>query len=404
MKKLLALLLFLIPAVAHAQQTVSCNPVPYIFAPGTTIPSAQFNANFAAVVACINAIPLGTATVATATTTNASPVPPAVVTVNVLTTFRNRFINGGMAIDQRHAGAAQNAITSGVTFLVDRMFYKASQAGKWNAQQTATTNPLPSMPSNFQETMTVAAAATPAAGDYYAFGQAIESINLQDMSMGTANAEPASLSFWANSSSPCTCSGAIIVNGYSFVFNYTLVANTWTRVTIPVAANTVSTGDADVYLSLGCGATYQATPGSWVSGTFYCSGAANSNLVSISGETLNVTAMQFEPGTNATPFEQRTAGVELGWCQRYHQKVAGWKVGRYTSAGGTVPVPSFSLNSPMRAQPTGTPSSTSFTGGCSGISLTPTSSSSVQATLTGCSATSDITGAATLDFDAEMSP
>jgi len=430
MKKFFATLLFLlICGVAHAQ-TVSCNPVPFIFQPGTTVSSSQVNADFAAVVACINNIPIGTTTVVNTVASNPSnptAPPQTVVTVNILTSYRNRFLNDCMAIDQRNNGAAQTGLgTSTGTYTVDRFFYKgdAAQVGRLTAQQIAVGpvtgpgtgvgggGPFPAnFPCSYAEMLKVTTTATPAAGDFALFGQDILASNVTDWNFGNANASPITLSFWALASvGSITGSGAIVLptGGYSYVFNYSVpVGPIWTHVVIPIPAITtaaVAGTNINVYLSLGCGTTFQATPGSWTAGTFYCSGVAGSNFISTTAQNIYFTGMQLEAGTQSTPLEIKPATTELALVQPYFQQVASWQTGRYTKTGGTIPIPSFTLNIPMIAQPTAAAVTPSFTN-CTGLTLTPVSSTSVNAALTGCTATTDVIGAAAaINFTSEITP
>ena len=354
MKKLLAVLFLLVSTVAHA---ANCNPVPFTFSAGTTIYSAQVNSNNAALVACINAITPGSG----------------------LTGFRNRLINGNMVVDQRNGGAAQNSITSGGVYTLDRMFYLGSQASAVNSQQTLITNPSATLPSQYDDTITSRGSATIGSSDYYEFGQAVEAANLQDLYLGTANSQSMTLSFYAyltdaSPSSAGAWSGSVVTDAtsahYSYVFTYTLNAGAWTYVTVTIPPLLQSPGNIYVYLNLGCGSTYQTTPGSWTAGTFYCpNGTSPANFITTTA-AVAFTGLQLEPGTTATPYEQRFSSEELLLSQRYYQQLVGWNTGGYTVAGGTVVMPSITLNTPMYKNPTAASSSTSFTGGCSGLTQT----------------------------------
>src|SRR5271167_494680 len=426
MKKFFATLLFLLTCgIAHAQ-TVSCNPAPFIFQPGTTISSSQGNADFAAIVACVNNIPIGTTTVVNTVASNPSnptAPPQTVVTVNILTSYRNRLLNDCMAIDQRNSGAAQTGLgTSTGTYTVDRFFYKgdAAQVGRITAQQITVGptggppgpggGPFPgNFPCSYAESLKVTTAASPAAGDFALFGQNILASNVTDWNFGNANASPVTLSFWAlGGTGALAGSGSIVLptGGYSYVFNYSTGA-TWTHVTVPIPAITIAAvagSNINVYLSLGCGTTFQATPGSWTAGTFYCSGVAGSNFINTTGQNIYFTGLQLEAGAQATPLEIKPATTELALVQPYFQQVASWQTGRYTKVGGTIPIPSFTLNIPMIAQPTAAAVTPSFTN-CTGLTLTPVSITSVNAALTGCTATTDVIGAAAaINFTSEITP
>ena len=103
--------------------------------------------------------------------------------------FKNRLINGAMVIDQR-----ATSLTAG-GYSVDRWEYVASAASKATVAQstTATTGFINSL------LATSSSAYSVAAGDYFAFGQKIEGLNLADLAWGTANAATVTLSFWVRS-------------------------------------------------------------------------------------------------------------------------------------------------------------------------------------------------------------
>jgi hypothetical protein len=380
LRRLLALLWFLGSlAVAHA----ACAPVPFIFSfKQVPISSSQVNTNFQAVVNCVNALPAA----------------------NQLVAFRNRLINGAMAIDQRNGGAAQNAITSGGVYTVDRFIYLSNQAGKFNAQQNLNNlSPLP-IGDNYYEGLSSTAATAVANGDYYEFGQKIEAININDLQWGTSAAQTVTLSFTVQSSIPGVFAAAVqAASGYSYVAVYSVSifeVNTWKPISITVPGTVLGTGGINVFFSLGCGATYRTAPNVWTAGTFYCDTTAT-NLVSTSGANFYITDVQFEPGPSATPFENRLYPIEFELAQRYHQIITSWQAANYTVAGGTVVVQSITPNIPMRALPTVT--ANSFVGSnCSGIGGNPVSASSIQMTLTGCTASSAINGIANVILDSEL--
>jgi hypothetical protein len=73
-------------------------------------------------------------------------------------------------------------------------------------------------------------------------------------------------------------------------------------------------------------------------------------LTSFTSGTFDLTGVQLEPGTVATPFERRSYGAELALCQRYFQGVSG--VGRVSASNGV----EYFCKTPvtMRATPTAT--------------------------------------------------
>lgn len=321
-------------------------PVPYIFVPGTTIQSAQVNADFAAVIADINALP-----------------PP-----QSLVGFRNRIINGQMYIDQRNNGAAQNALDgSPKTYTVDRMWYGASAVGKFNSQRNAAAVALPSGASYYLGLTSTATTAV-GASDFYILGQSIEGFNIQDFGFGTATATSISLSFYVRSSLTGVFAGAFRNNATnrSYVFTYTIsLANTWEKIIVQnVPGDTTGTWLAtngiglEVIFSLGVGSDFQTAPGTWATGN-YLGTNTSINVVSISGATFYITSLQLEPGAVTTTFENRLYGFELEQCQRYCPVISGVGtsgtaivgIGSATSANGGVLAYMFKIKT--RVPPTG---------------------------------------------------
>jgi hypothetical protein len=128
-----------------------------------------------------------------------------------------------------------------------------------------------------------------------------------------------------------------------YVFSFTASAdNTWTKITktIPGAANVqfdlnINRG-LDVSITPWYGTDYTAplTLNQWaafVSGVNYPDYA--STWLTAGASTFDVTGVQLEVGSTATPFEHRSYGDELARCQRYYQ--AGSSIGAgYGSADG----------------------------------------------------------------------
>lgn len=236
--------------------------------------------------------------------------------------FKNRIINGGMTIDQRNAGASVTGNDS--VFPVDRWRFATSQSGKLTAQQNQGGITPPAGFTNYVG-VTVSSAITPSANDYFAFFQPIEGYNMSDFGWGTANAKAVALSFWARSSVAGTFGISFWNNAGSrfYTMTYSLpVANTWTYCSITVPGDTSGTWETTngrglaVYFGLGVGSNYSAAPGAWTSSTGYGASGATT-IMGTAGATWQITGVQLEVGTTATPFEFRDYGRELIMCQRY---------------------------------------------------------------------------------------
>jgi hypothetical protein len=241
--------------------------------------------------------------------------------------FKNRIINGAMVIDQRNAGVSVN-LTGGTTqYTLDRW-----NAIRVNASGVVGVQRSTIAPSGFVNSLqvTVGTGVATGASDYTSAGQRIEGFNFSDFGWGTANAQPATMSFWVRSSLTGTF-GFSIQNpsSYSFIGSYTInSANTWEYKTISIPAPITSTFPTDnstcifINWDLGVGTTFSGTAGSWsASNVFGLTGGVK--LSATTGATWNITGVQLEKGSTATSFDYRPYGTELALCQRYFEIISG---------------------------------------------------------------------------------
>jgi hypothetical protein len=237
-------------------------------------------------------------------------------------TFRNRIINGDMSIDQRNAGASVTPTTGQYT--LDRFKFILSQSSKLTTQQNQG-SVTPPAGFNYYLGITSSSAYTVASGDYFILSQMIEGYNMADFNWGTANAKTVTLSFWVRSSLTGTFSGSLRNNNSdrSYVFSYTIsAANTWEKETITIPGDTSGTWlttngiGIELSFSLGIGSTYTTSAGAWIAGN-YANATGSTSVVGTNGATFQITGVQLEAGTVATPFEQLSYGTELALCQRY---------------------------------------------------------------------------------------
>jgi len=240
--------------------------------------------------------------------------------------FRNRIINGDMRIDQRNAGASVSL--TGVTgFVVDRWNTVVRPTGGG----TITGQQISDAPAGFSNStrLTVNTADSSLASlDYYFHWQKIEGFNTYDLAFGTANASPVTLSFWVKSSITGQFSTFLTnaTEAYSCAIPYTInTANTWERKVITFSGATAgtwvgSTNGAGIIVGFGLtnGTSLLGSPGVWGSTAYGSTG--DTNWMATSGNTWQVTGVQLEKGTVATPFEHRPFGSELLLCQRYYEK------------------------------------------------------------------------------------
>ena len=239
--------------------------------------------------------------------------------------FRNRIINGSMAIDQRNAGASVTIAQGAAAFTVDRWQVGnfRSIAGNLTFQQSSI------VPANFRSSLllTNGVAGANAAGDAVFLQQPIEGFNVADLGWGTADAQPVTISFWVRSSVTGTYGVSVRGTDRSYISSVVISqANTYEYKTITIPAittgtwNTTNAAGITLLFDLGIGTNNSQSGGSWQNTSNYgLTGGTKWYLTS--GATFYITGVQLEKGSTATSFDYRPYGTELQLCQRYFQPV-----------------------------------------------------------------------------------
>ncbi len=235
---------------------------------------------------------------------------------------KNRIINGDMRIDQRNSGASVTLTGIDSEFPVDRFKFTSNTTASLALQQVA------DAPTSFVNSIKATvntADASPAVGVW--MEQPIEGLNVSDLGWGTANAQAVTISFWVKSTLTGTF-GASLQNSArnrSYPFTYAIsAANTWEQKTVTVAGDTsgtwLTTNGVGIYVvcDLGLTGSLRGTAGSWAAADHRGVTSAVSVIGTLSA-TWQLTGVQLEAGSVATPFERRPYGAELALCQRYYQ-------------------------------------------------------------------------------------
>ena len=238
--------------------------------------------------------------------------------------MKNRIINGNMQIAQR--GTSGTAGAGGGYLASDRWkAWDASDAVVTVSQETD--GPTGQFTKCLKYNVTTADASI-TASQFGMVRQMIEGYNIIDLGFGTASAQSVTISFWVKSSLTGS-HGAALNNGNedrSYPFAYTIsVANTWEKKTVTIPGDTSGTWDTDntagmiITFGMGTGSTYEGTADAWQAGNKFQPTSTVANIGTISN--WNVTGVQLEAGTTATPFENLQYGQQLALCQRYFEVV-----------------------------------------------------------------------------------
>ena len=276
---------------------------------------------------------------------------------------RNIIINGGMRVSQRpniNTGQTASAYRA-----CDRFRLLISNAGTWTILQD-----FGEVPQGFSSSFRIdcTSGGMTSASSVLIIRYVIEARDLQVLDYGTANAQPATLSFWVKSNK--TGGATIQLNSQdgsnrSFITTYTInTANTWEYKTISIPADTGGTINDDngsgleMDMWLNSGTFYQgSTPASgWAPEVTGARNNTNLGVGNATGDNFYLTGVQLEVGEKATPFEHRSFAEELARCKRYFQKTTNesqnnartFAIGAFNANRG---FGGFPLNETMRTAP-----------------------------------------------------
>jgi hypothetical protein len=238
---------------------------------------------------------------------------------------RNLVINGAMQVAQRgtSASGASDYLTC------DRFQYNlVGTVGASTVTQNTVTD-LPGFTKSLKIDVTTADASL-AVGDRLTLRYAIEGQDVQQVAKGTSSAEQLTLSFYIKATKTGTqivelfdhdntrhCAKSVTINS----------SNTWEKKTIIYPADTTGAFDNDNEVSLsiffglavGTNFTSGTLATAWASNTLANRFAGQVNHFDNTDNNFEITGVQLEVGSQATPFEHRSFGEELSLCHRYCQ-------------------------------------------------------------------------------------
>jgi len=286
---------------------------------------------------------------------------------------KNIIINSGMQISQRSTSETGLGAASGF-FTLDRfyMIENDASAGRFTMSQSAVTD-LEGF-SNALKIDCTTADTSIAAGEALIIQQKIEGFNAQQLKATSTTTRAMTLSFYAKSNASRAIASEIgMSNGTNnSASKLHTIGTSWARYTftVPAASSTQidndNSNEMQVNFWLHAGSTF-------TSGTMSASlepvtnanrAAGIGSIFASTDNEIEITGVQLEVGSVATPFEHKSFGEELILCSRYYQDftegntiVRGY--GYNNTSGMDNP---FTFKTPMRAAPTMTETSGSDAG------------------------------------------
>ena len=241
---------------------------------------------------------------------------------------RNIIINGAMNVAQRGTSVANVGSTGSGFHTVDRFkHFSGGSAGRLTMSQS-TVSDLPGFANALKLDCTTADTSI-AEGEYFILSHPLEGQDLQQFKKGTSSAEKFTLSFYVKGNASATYSVELNDNNNSRRIGQTFsVTTSWNRVTLTFDGDTSGvlpdTNVVSLYINfwLHAGSTFTGgTHGtSWASTVDNQRAGNSTSIFDSTDRTLEITGLQLEVGSQATPFEYRSFGEELALCQRYYEK------------------------------------------------------------------------------------
>ena len=240
---------------------------------------------------------------------------------------RNVVINGAMQVAQR--GTSTASVTADGYYTADRWLGAVSGLGTWT-QSVESDAPTGSGFRKSLKMLCTTANASPTGTNNLAVVTYIEGQNLQQFAKGTASAKQFTLSFWVKSNITGTYVAELfdVDNTRQTALQYTISSSaTWEKKTLIFTADTTGVFDNDnakslqitFWMGAGSGLTSGTLQTTWASNTTANRAVGQINLAAATSNYWQITGVQLEVGSVATPFEFEDIGTTLAKCQRYFQ-------------------------------------------------------------------------------------
>lgn len=256
--------------------------------------------------------------------------------------FRNLVTNGAMQVAQRGTSTAGiSAVTSNGYYTADRFELYTDTAGTWT-QSVVAEAPTGQGFNKSLKMLCTTANASLSAGSLCQIRTKFESQDLQRIKKGTSSAMPLTVSFWVRAN----VTGTYVVGMYDYTnirlvaAQYTISASgVWEKKTVTFPADTTGVLNNDNALSLqlhfrlAAGSTFSSgtLQTSWGTDVPANSSVGQTNLASAINNYWQITGVQLESGSVATPFEFEPFETTLRKCQRYFQKCTPYSQTNFTT-------------------------------------------------------------------------
>ena len=247
---------------------------------------------------------------------------------------RNLIINGTMQVAQRGTSSTTNGYGS-----VDRFqtLYSGTDEAPTQAQVDVASGTTP-YTLGFRKALKITngnQTSGAGAADYLAIYHRIEGQDISSSGWNTTDSNSKlTFSYWVKSSVAQTFYGrfrAFASSQYEYTYSFALSADTWTKVTKTIPGNsnfsslvnTNAIGFFHVWQCFwGTDFTNNKTLDEWaVKDNANKSPDMTSTWYTTNDATFEITGVQLELGTEATPFEHRSYADELHRCQRYFEVI-----------------------------------------------------------------------------------
>ena len=244
---------------------------------------------------------------------------------------KNIIINGGMQIAQRATSETGLGASSKYSTLDRYAVTVGNTDGRFTMSQSTVTD-LEGFSTALKIDCTTADTSV-ATNEFLIIQQYVEGFNLQQLKATSTTTRAFTLSFYAKSNASRAIATEInFSNGTNKnASKLHTIGTSWARYTftIPAASSTQIDNDNSLECSvnfwLHAGATYSSGTMSATLGAITNANRAVGigSIFASTDNEIEITGIQLEVGSQATPFEHRSFGEELALCQRYFELLNG---------------------------------------------------------------------------------